>query len=419
MNSELQAVVENIEREHNLDRETIIRAIEEGLLVAARKSMHGAATVRVQIDRKTLAIRMYAAKTVIASGVPGPDQIRLADAQKIKPDAQPGDTIEVEVPASQLGRIAAQSARQSILQEIRKGVRSRVYELYKNAVGTIVSGTVSGFDRRDVLVKIDDAEAVLPASERPSSEQYQLNDRIQALVLSVDPTGHPMITLSRSSPDFVRRLFEREVAEIGDGTVEIRAIARDPGFRTKIAVASRDDKVDPVGACVGLRGMRVQNITRELNGERVDVVRWHPDPRQFVTNALHPAKLERVRLDEATRTAYVSVPQDQQALAIGREGKNVRLAMKLTGWQIKIEREEAVPFDEKVAAAVKELAAIEGIGREKAEALVRAGFLDLESILAAEPSDLLTVEGLDATSAELVRKAAAAEHERRHGTISS
>jgi N utilization substance protein A len=421
MNGEMKAMVEYYEREHKLDRETIIRTIEEALMAAARKAIRMGSHLRVEIDRKSLQIRTFATYKVAEGRPTSTEEISLAEARRHKPDAQPGETIEVLLAPNALGRIGAQTAKQLILQRIRDAERKRIYEEYKNTVGDIVSGTVHRFDRRDVIVMLDRAEAILPANERPSTEQYQIGDRIRALVLRVEnlPSG-PVITLSRSSPDFIRRLFELEVAEIADGTVEIRAIARDPGFRTKLAVYSRDEKVDPVGACVGLRGMRVQTIMRELSGERIDVVRWHPDIRQFVAAALHPAKLDRVTVDEATRTVHVAVLPDQLPIAIGKEGKNVRLAMKLTGWRIEIDRETGdLSFEEKVARAVADLAAVEGIGPQRAEALVKAGFLSLEGILAAEPSDLESVEGLDAATAMAVRKAAQAEYERRHGTVSS
>ncbi len=419
--NEIQAMVEYMERERGLDRETIIRVIEESMLTAMRKCVRTAADFRVEIDRKSLQINMFAVYRAVESAPASVEEIALAKARAYKPDAKPGDLVEVLLPPGALGRIGAQTARQMIMQKLRQAEGERIFNEYKNTPGTIVSGTVARFERRDVVVALDRTEALLPASERPTTEQYQIGDRIRAIVLRVEKAGSgPAIILSRSSPDFVRCLFSLEVAEIADGTVEIRAIARDPGFRTKLAVASRDDKVDPVGACVGLRGMRVQNITRELSGERIDIVRWHSDIRQFVANALHPAKLDRVSLDEATRTVYVTVQPDQLPLAIGKEGKNVRLAMKLTGWRIEIEREAPqMSFEEKVANAVAELAKIEGIGEQRAEALVQAGFLTIEGILAAEPADLEAIEGFDASTALTVRKAAEAEYEKKHGTISS
>jgi len=250
------------------------------------------------------------------------------------------------------------------------------------------------------------------------TEEYQVGDRVRALILSVDsnPQG-PQIILSRSHPDFVRRLFELEVSEIADKTVEIKGIAREAGFRTKLAVVSHDEKVDPVGACVGMRGIRVKNIVRELSGEKIDIVRWHDDVKTFVTNALAPAKLVRVTVDEKTRTVTVVVEADQLSLAIGKKGQNARLTAKLTGWKIDIQKDEAdIAFEEKVARAIADLASIEGIGKERAERLVHSGFLTLEGILAAEESDLAEVDGFTAEDAKTVRDAAGTAYDTQNKT---
>jgi N utilization substance protein A len=285
-----------------------------------------------------------------------------------------------------------------------------VFEEYKDRPGDIVSGSVRRFERSDVIVDLGRAEAIMPARERVPTEEYQIGDRVRAYIVSVERSAQgPEIILSRSHPDFVRRLFELEVSEIADGTVEIKGIAREAGFRTKIAVVSHDEKVDPVGACVGMRGIRVKNIVRELSGEKIDIVRWHEDIKTFVHNALAPAKLVRVDVEEESHVVHVLVDQDQLSLAIGKKGQNARLTAKITGWKIDIIKEEAeVSFEEKVATAVAKLAAVEGIGPERAEQLVHAGFLTLEGILAAELSDLEAVEGFDAETAQSVRAAAEA-----------
>jgi N utilization substance protein A len=421
MNNEMLAMLEYLQRERGLERETIIRAVEDALAAAARKTVRDATDLRVEIDRKTLDSKTFAKyKVVDLVRSPG-EEILLADARRLKADSKVGDTVEVEKSPGALGRIAAQTAKQAIMQRIRQAERERMFEEYKNSPGEIVSGTVRRFERSDVVVELERAEATMPGSERPVTEQYQVGDRIRALVLKVDNTsGGPMIVLSRSHPDFVRRLFALEVSEISDGTVEIRGIAREPGFRTKLAVASRDEKVDPVGACVGMRGMRVKNIVRELSGEKIDIVRWHEDIKQYVSNALQPAKLTRVTADEVTRTVNVVVAADQLSLAIGKKGQNARLTSKLSGWRVDIEREAAdVTFEEKVAKAIAELAGVEGIGPQKAEALVQAGFLTLEGILAADTADLEAVEGFDAAAAAAAHRAAEAAYERKHGVIES
>jgi len=319
-----------------------------------------------------------------------------------------GDFFEIEVTPKNFGRIAAQTAKQTILQEIRNAEKAKVYKEYKDRPGDIVSGTVRGFERSDVLVDLGRAEAVMPSRERVPIEEYQIGDRIRALLLSVeDKSSGPQLILSRSAPEFVRKLFALEVAEINDNTVEIKAIAREPGYRTKLAVFSNDQKVDPVGACVGMRGLRVKNIVRELSGEKIDIVRWNEDIKTFVTNELSPAKRLRLTVVEETGTVNVIVASDQLSLAIGKKGQNARLTSKLTGWRIDITKDEAdISFEEKVAAAIAKLAKIEGIGQEQAERLVHAGFLALEGIVTADITDLAAVDGFDEASATAVKAAA-------------
>ncbi len=408
MASELQQVFEFIERERGIDRETLLNAVETALLKASKKAVSPARELRIAIDRKTFEIRAFARVQVVEVIKEPHDQILLAAAKRVLPTAKVGDFMEVEVTPKNFGRIAAQTAKQTILQEIRNAEKAKIFKEYKDRPGDIVSGTVRGFERSDVLIDLGRAEAVMPSRERVPIEEYQVGDRVRALLLTVeDKPGGPALILSRSAPEFVRKLFALEVAEISDNTVEIRAIAREPGYRTKLAVYSNDSKVDPVGACVGLRGLRVKNIVRELSGEKIDIVRWNEDVKTFVTNALSPAKLLRLSVDEETGTVNVIVASDQLSLAIGKKGQNARLTSKLTGWKIDITKDEAdISFEEKVAHAISKLATIEGIGKEHAEKLVRAGFLTPEGIVAAEVSDLMAVEGFDEQSAEAVRAAA-------------
>ena len=294
-----------------------------------------------------------------------------------------------------------------------------VFEEFKGRAGDIVSGTVRRFERSDVIVELGRADAIMPASERVPTEEYQIGDRVRALVLRVtNQPGGPEIVLTSGHPEFVRRLFELEVSEIADHTVEIKGIAREAGFRTKLAVLSHDEKVDPVGACVGMRGMRVKNIVRELSGEKIDIVRWSSDIRTYVTNSLAPAKLARVVIDEPTQTVTVIVEPDQLSLAIGKKGQNARLTAKLTGWKIDIQREEQeLTFEEKVAKAIADLALVDGVGPERAEKLVHAGFLTVEQVLSAETSDLQEVEGFDEETAAAVHRAVAAAYEKVHGAV--
>ena len=417
MNNELLAVLDYMERERGIERETLLVAVESALLGASRKNLDFAKDLRIEIDRKTCDIRALAKVQVVEQVTLPHDQVDLARAQRIKPDAKVGDYVEVEVTPGNFGRIAAQTAKQAILHKIRQAEKDRVFEEYKDRAGDIVSGTVRRFERRDVIVDLGRAEAVMTDRERVPTEDYQIGDRIRAYIVSVqnNPQG-PEILLSRGHPEFVRRLFELEVSEIADKTVEIKGIAREAGFRTKIAVISHDQKVDPVGACVGMRGMRVKNIVRELSGEKIDIVRWHEDVKTYVTNSLAPAKLIRVVVDEEMHTVHVIVEADQLSLAIGKKGQNARLTAKLVGWKIDIQRDEAdVGFEEKVARAVAELAKVEGIGAERAGKLVHAGFLTPEGILAVELSDLQSIEGFDEETAKQVHAAAEVAFEREHG----
>lgn len=411
MNGELVAVLNYLEKERGIDRETLFQTVETALLSASRKSVGPARNLRIHIDRKTCDIKAYATVDVAEKVTSKHDEISVTDARRINPSAKPGDQVEIEVTPQNFGRIAAQTAKQAILQKIRQAERNIVFDEYHNRVGDIVSGTIRRFDRSDIVVDLGRAEAFMPSKERISTEIYQAGDQVRALILAVqdNPSG-PSILLSRSHPDFVRRLFQLEVAEISDGTVEIKGISREPGYRTKLAVVSHDSKVDPVGACVGMRGIRVKNIVRELSGEKIDIVRWSDDIRTYVTNALSPAKLSKVEIDpDQPKVVRVTTEADQLSLAIGKRGQNVRLSSKLIGWRIDVQKDEGnVTFEEKVARAVESLAQVPGISREIAEKLVQAGFLNVEGILAAEVADIEATGEFTAEVAKTIYEAAAA-----------
>ncbi len=411
MNGELAAVLNYLEKERGINRETLFQTVESALLSASRKSVGPAKELRIHMDRKTCDIKAFATVTVVENVKSQHDEISLADARKRKSDAKAGDTLEIEVTPKNFGRIAAQTAKQAILQKIRQAERNIIFEEFHDRVGDIVSGTIRRFERGDIIVDLGRAEASMPSRERISSEIYQVGDQIRALVLSVqDNASGAAIVLSRSHPDFVRRLFELEVAEIADGTVEIKGIAREAGFRSKIAVVSHAPKVDPVGACVGMRGVRVKNIVRELLGEKIDIVRWSEDIKTFVHNSLSPAKLAKVEIDpEKPSVIHVTTDADQLSLAIGKRGQNVRLSSKLLGWKIDVQKDEGnLSFEEKVTRAVQSLAAVPGIGPENAGKLVQAGFLNVEGILAAEISDIEATGAFDAKAAKAIYEAAAA-----------
>jgi len=413
MNNELLAILNYMEKERGIDRETLAQAVEYALQTAARKTME-AEEVRVEVDRDTCDIKTFLTKEVVEDGSADDVTIPLAKARRIKADVEVGDMIEVEIKPKGFGRIAAQTAKQAIIQKIKQAEKDIVYEEYKDRVGDIVSGAVRQFNRSDIIVDLGRAEAVIPSRERVPTEEYQVGDRVRAYVLDVQQNNAgPGIILSRSHPDFVRALFVLEVSEISDNVVEIKGIAREPGYRTKIAVVSHDDKVDPVGACVGMRGIRVKNIVRELSGEKIDIVRWSEDTKTYVTNALSPAKLLKVDIDpNEPGMVHVIAGSDQLSLAIGKRGQNVRLSAKLLACKIDIQKDESeVSFEEKVAKAVEDLASVDGITREQAEALVNVGFLTVEGILAAELKDFEETTGFDSETAKTIYEAAAATHD--------
>src|SRR5512141_1683903 len=410
MNAEFLAVIEFWEREKGIRKEVLIAAVEEALLSAAKKAVGPARELRCVIDPKNGDIKAFAKLVVSEKVLSKHDQISVFDARRIRADAQIGEEVEVEVTPANFGRIASQNAKQALMQHIRRAEKELIYSEFKDRTGDIVSGTVRRFERSDVLVDLGKFEALLPNRERVPTEEYQIGERIRCYVKAVEQGPHgPEIILSRSDPRFVLKLFQLEVSEINDGTIEIKGIAREPGFRTKLAVWTRDEKVDPVGACVGLRGQRVKNIVRELNNEKVDIIRWDSNVRQFITNALAPAKLKAFEVDETRKRVKITVSEDQLSLAIGKRGQNARLTSKLTGWQVDIEPEVVVTkgFEEKVAEAVDSLAAIPGLTREQADVLVHHGWTRLEDLLQAEVTDLAGIPELGDQAAPILEAARA------------
>src|SRR5437016_11867133 len=369
MNADFLAVLEFWEREKGISRDVLVAAVNEALLAAAKRAIGPARELRCAIDQKNGDIKAFAKLLVSEKVLSKHDQISVFDARRMKADAQIGEEIEVEVTPTNVGRIASQYAKQSLMQHIRRAEKDLIFTEFKARVGDIVSGTVRRFERSDVSIDLGKYEALLPNRERVPTEEYQIGERIRCYVKAVENGPHgPEIILSRADPNFVLKLFRLEVSEINDGTIEIKGIAREPGFRTKLAVWTRDEKVDPVGACVGLRGQRVKNIVRELNNEKVDIIRWEPHVRTFITNALAPAKLKAFEVDESRKRVKIWVSEDQLSLAIGKRGQNARLTSKLTGWQVDIEAEHVAVFgfEEKMAQAVQSLAAIPGISQEQA-----------------------------------------------------
>ena len=411
MNNELLAIVSFIERERGVDREIVLVAIEQALQQAARRNPGVTNDLRVAIDRKTLSLHVYDTM-VVSDEETGTGFISLARAQRLQPGIGEGETIEIEMPASKLGRIAAQTSRQMIMQKIREAERSNTFNDFKGRIGEIVSGTVTGVSHRDLYVMVGKTEMILPGKERIPTEEYSVGDSIRAIVdkVKTSEVQGPAVTLSRASSEFVRTLFRLEVSEIADGVVEIMGVARDPGYRSKLAVRTLDDKVDPVGACVGLKGARVRNIVRELNGEKIDIVRWSDDVKSYVAQALAPAKLESIEIDpDGGNTVHVTVAPDQYSLAIGKRGQNVRLTSKLTGWHVDVTKAMSLAsFEDQKAEAIKNLAETFSVSNAVATQLADAGFLTVEGIVECDEEGFIASTGLDEVTAKGLYAAAQA-----------
>ena len=412
MTSEIQVLFEYYEKEKGIPRDTMVEALSTALLSAARKSVGPARELRVDVNPDKGDI-VAVAKLIASENVNSPyEEISMEIARKINPEAQLGDEIEVKVTPKDFGRIAAQTARQTMMQQLRIAEKAMIYDEFKDRAGDIVGGTVRRFDKSDVMVDLGKFEGTMPSRERVTTDQYSIGDRIRAYVVAVENGSRgPEIILSRSHPNFVRRLFEFEVSEIADQTVEIRGIAREPGFRTKVAVYSADPKVDPVGACVGLRGARVKNIVRELNNEKVDIIRWSEDLTEFVTDALKPAIIRSIEIDEAEKQVRVTVDEEELSKAIGRRGQNARLTSRLLGWDVQIEKDSSKTeiFEKRVIDAANEF--VSKIGEEVIDAdtaikLVKGGIVNLEFFSMVDVSDVADILEGDSEAAQKICEAA-------------
>ncbi len=343
MKSDFVLAITQLSAEKNLPKEVVISAVEAALASAYRKDTFAAnQNISVKINPTSGKVEVWAEKTVTEHVLDSRCEISLDEAQRIKSEAQVGQTLLVEATPRNAGRIAAQTAKQVILQRLHEAEHTAIFDEYAGREGDILTGVVQHIEPRQVFIDLGRTEAILPASEQMPNERYRIGQRLKLYILEVARTNKgPRVVLSRSHPDLLRRLFEMEVPEIFNKTVELKVIAREAGFRSKVAVAAKQEGVDPVGCCVGLRGIRIQNIVSELNGEKIDVVMWSPDTRVFIANALSPAQILSVVLDEKEKVATVIVPDRQLSLAIGREGQNVRLAAKLTGWRIDIKNATA------------------------------------------------------------------------------
>lgn len=354
MESNLRIILQQLEAEKSIDRETLLEAIRSAIESAARKSMTHAAEVTVDVDPEKSEFKVYEIRKVVEKVEDEIAEITLEEAQKLNPDVKIGNRIKFETQPKDFGRIAAQTAKQVIIQKIKDAQRDNIYDEFKNREGEVVTGIVKRQLHGNIIVMVDKAEAIIPPREQAMRETFRPGDRVRALLVEVDKTPRgAQVVLSRSSPDLVRALFEMEVPEIYDGTIEIKAIAREAGSRTKVAVASNDPNVDPVGACVGMKGSRVRSVVEELSGEKIDIVRWSDNPVELCGHALNPADILDILLDEENKTVLVTVPHDQLSLAIGKKGQNARLASRLIGWNIDIrsdiELRGETPSDESAA----------------------------------------------------------------------
>ena len=352
MKSDFLIAITQLSAEKNLPKEVVITALEAALVSAYRKDNFAAnQNISVKISPTSGEVKVWAEKAVVELPLDSRCEISLDEAHRVKPDVQIGETIEVEATPSNAGRIAAQTAKQVILQRLHEAEHSAIFEEYADKEGDIVIGMVQRVEPRQIFIDLGRTEAVMPVVEQMRSERYRVGQRLKVYLLEVVRTSKgPRVVVSRSHPDLLHRLFELEAPEVFSGAVEIKSIAREAGYRSKVAVAAHQDGIDPVGCCVGLRGIRIQNIVSELNGEKIDVVRWDPDASVFIANALSPAQILRVDLDEGNGVATVVVPDKQLSLAIGKEGQNARLATKLTGWRIDI-KSASVDEAEKAEAA--------------------------------------------------------------------
>lgn len=388
MSSEILSVLEYMEKEKGIPRADMIATITNALKTAAQKGVNSGQELKIEINPKNGQLKAWALLKVVDSVSNPKTEVHIEKAQALKSGAVLGEVLEKEIDPSTLGRIAAQTARQAVMQRLRQFEKDRIYDDFKDQVGNIVTGTVRRRERNDLFVDLGKAEAVMPSKEQVPGEEYQPGERIRCLLMEIQNTPRgPEIILSRASPKFVRRLFELEVTEVADGTVKIEAFAREPGYRTKIAVTSSDPKVDPVGACVGARGARVKTIVRELGGEKIDIIKYFSDPREMVIEALKPALPREIVLDEKSHRILLKVATDDLAVAIGRKGQNARLTSRLIGWRLDIEEFKAVGADPE-GDAKRKLVSQLGIPDDTALRLVKAGFVSLELFEGVEASDL-------------------------------
>jgi N utilization substance protein A len=391
-NGQILSVLEYMEKEKGISRADMIETIGEAVRTAALKSINAGHDVRIEINPKTGKLQAWAIFEVVDSVSDPKTQIHLSKASLLDENAEVGSVIEKEIDPAFLGRIAAQTTKQAILQRVRFFEKEKLYHDFKNRVGDIVSGTIKNIDGGNLYIDVNGAEAIMPARERARGEEFSIGERIRCLLLKLDPSSRDAeLVLSRSHVNFIRRLLEIEVSEIADGSVTIKGIAREPGYRTKVCVGTNDKNIDPVGACVGIRGIRIKSIVRELSGEKIDVIRYDDDPEKLLFEAIKPAVPKNVRVDYDGRRIYFEVAEKDLAVAIGKHGLNAKLTSRMMNWRLDISKEnEAVPenFGEKLERAVAGLHGIPGISDEQAQKLVAIGITDIDAFEGVNAEDL-------------------------------
>jgi N utilization substance protein A len=405
MITELDRILDEVKKDKDLDKQILIQTLEAALLKAAKNRFGHNAEIEAHFNQEIGEVELFQFMNVVEEVKNPKNEISLEEAKDLDPEAEIDDSLGIKLDTTGFGRIAAQTAKQVIIQNIREAERENVYQNYKDRKGELVNGVVQRFDRGDIIVNMGKAEAILSAQEQVPKEHYRLRDRIKAYILDIKKTTKdPQIILSRTHKGFITELFKIEVPEIHEGIVTIKNVSREPGIRTKIAVESSSSDVDPVGACVGAKGSRVQNIVQELRGEKIDIIPWSEDPADFVCNALAPASITEVIIEKESKSMEVIVPDDQTSLAIGKRGQNVRLAVKLTGWKIDIKsKSEAEGEAEKT---LEQLTQISGIGENTAKILFNEGYFTPADITRANAEELMKLPGLGEKKVQTIQHSA-------------
>ncbi|MFP6663798.1 MAG: transcription termination factor NusA [Deltaproteobacteria bacterium] len=406
MELQLSRVIDQVSREKQIDRSIIIEAIEEAMVQAAHRLLGPERQIEAQFNAEIGEVELFEIKRVVDVVSDPESEITLEQARAdFDEEAELGDEFLAKLPQKGFGRIGAQAAKQAIIQKVRDAEREIIYNEFKDRKGELFSGIVQRFERRNIIVNLGRTDAILPEREQIPRERYRQNDRIRAYIYDVDLTAKgPQIILSRTHPNLLIELFRQEVPEIYEGIVEVKAAVREPGGRAKIAVVSHDRDVDPVGACVGMRGTRVQAVVQELRGEKIDIVHWIADSAEFVCRAIAPAKVAKIIMDEDEHTMEVIVPDDQLSLAIGKRGQNVTLASRLTGWRLDVRGESEA--DEEVRQARAALMTIEGVSDVTAELLMQHGYKLVAEVAESEPIEIAEVEGIEVERAVAIVAAA-------------